>query len=152
MLRVRKLMEKDWELIPKWWQAYGEEGFPRDFLPGAYPLEGGEEKRDGLGGFMVCKEDHPVAAMWLWITNSKTAIPAVVVSDKDYKDADRSDALELLVDYTTDFAEQMGFKYAFGWAKAGRVLEKYQKAEYYIDETPSFEVIKRYGNSSEGNY
>ena len=144
-LRVRKLQESDWNLIPTWWEAYGAEGFPRDFLPGAYSIEGEkEEKRDGLGGFMVCKGDDPIAAMWLWITNSKTAIPAVVVSDKSYQDADRSDALQLLVDFTTDFAEQMGFKYAFAWAKEGMLLDKYRKAEWYVDETPSFEVIMKY--------
>ena len=82
--------------------------------------------------------------MWLWLTNSKTAIPAVVISDKDYKDTDRSDALQLLIDFTTDFAEQMGFKYAFAWAKKGILLEKYQKTGFRVDETPSFELICEY--------
>ena len=103
-----------------------------------------EDIYHGLGGFMVCKGDDPIAAMWLWLTNSKTAIPAVVVSDKDYQDSDRSDALQLLVDFTTDFAEQMGFKYAFAWAKEGMLLDRYRKAEWYVDETPSYEVIMKY--------
>ena len=93
---------------------------------------------------MVCKENHPIAAMWLWLTNSKTAIPAVVISDKDYRDTDRSDALELLVDYTTDFAKEMGFKYAFAWAKPGMLLDKYEKAGYHKDDTPSYELIMQY--------
>lgn len=143
-LKVRHLIESDWDLVPKWWEAYGAEGFPRDMLPGAYDLKGGEEKRDGLGGFMVCNGNHPIAAMWLWITNSKTAIPAVVVSDQDYKDSDRDEALQLLVDFTTDFAKEMGYKYAFAWAKEGLLLEKYKKAKYYVDETPSYELIMKY--------
>lgn len=144
-LRVRKLKTSDWDLIPNWWNEYGTEGFPKDFLPGSYPIEGEKEtKRDGLGGFMVCKGSHPIAAMWLWLTNSKTAIPAVVVADKYYKDDDRSEALELLVDFTTDFAKQMGFKYAFAWGKPGMILEKYEKAGYHIDESESYEVIKKF--------
>ena len=144
-LRVRKLKETDWDYIPGWWEKYGAEGFPKDFLPGSYPIEGEKEtKRDGLGGFVVCKDNHPIAAMWLWLTNSKTAIPAVVVSDKNYRDEDRSDALQLLVDFTTDFAEQMGFKYAFAWAKPGMVLDRYKNAGYHIDETPSYEVVMKF--------
>ena len=143
-LRVRKLQEKDWDIIPKWWKAYGTDGFPRDFLPGAWQLDGTPEaKREGLGGFMVCKGDDPIAAMWLWMTNSKTAIPAVMVADKDYRDTDRSDALQLLMDFTTDFAEQLGYKYAFAWAKPGMVLEKYTNNDYEVDETPSYEVVKQ---------
>ena len=93
---------------------------------------------------MVCKGDDPIAAMWLWMTNSKTAIPAVVVSDKSYQDTDRSDALQLLVNFTTDFAQDLGYKYAFAWAKKGILLDKYKKAEYYVDETPSYELIMKY--------
>ena len=144
-LRVRKLKESDWDILPSWWAKYNQEGFPKDMLPGSFPVEGEHEaKREGLGGFMVCKGNHPIAAMWLWLTNSKTAIPAVVVSDKDYKDTDRSDALQLLVNFTTDFAEDMGFKYAFSWAKPGILLEKYKEADYHVDETPSYELILKY--------
>ena len=145
MLRVRKLKESDWEFLPKWWEAYNQEGFPRDFLPGSFRVgEEQEDKRKGLGGFMVCKGDDPIAAMWLWMTNSKTAIPAVVVSDKSYQDSDRSDALQLLINFTTDFAKDMGYKYAFSWAKEGVLLDKYKEVGYYQDETPSYELIMRY--------
>lgn len=144
-LQVRKLMESDWDLIPKWWEHYNMEGFPRDMLPGAWQIgDEPDSKREGLGGFMVCKENDPIAAQWLWMTNSKTAIPAVMVADPMYRDNDRSDALQLLMDFTTDFAEDLGYKYAFGWAKPGLVLEKYKEAGYHIDETPSYETIMKF--------
>ena len=144
-LQVRKLKDSDWDFLPKWWEDWKADSFPRDMLPGAFDIgDEQEEKRQGLGGFMVCKDDDPIAAMWLWITNSKTAIPAVMVSDRYYRDNDRSDALQLLMDFTTDFAEDMGFKYAFGWAKPGMLLEKYKKAGYYIDEKPSHETILKF--------
>ena len=144
-LQVRKLQESDWDFIPKWWEAYGSEGFPRDFLPGAFQIgEEQEKKREGLGGFMVCKGNDPIAAMWLWMTNSKMAIPAVVVSDKSYRDSDRSDALQLLLDFTTDAAKQLGFKYSFAWAKPGVLLEKYEKLGFTKDKSPSYELILKY--------
>ena len=76
------------------------------------------------------KENDPIAAMFLYTTNSKTAIPAVVVSDRYYKDNDRSDALQLLVDFTKDFAQDMGFKYSFAWAKTDVLLDKYTKSGF----------------------
>ena len=45
-LQVRKLQESDWDLIPKWWEAYKAEGFPRDMLPGSFKVgDEQEEKR-----------------------------------------------------------------------------------------------------------
>jgi len=93
---------------------------------------------------MVCKGEDPIAAMWLWMTNSKVAFPAVVISDKSYRDTDRSDALQLLVDFTTNFAEDMGYKYAFSWAKKGVLLEKFVETGYYKDETSSYELIIKF--------
>ena len=130
-LQVRKLIERDWSFLPQWWEAYDQEPIERDFLPD-----------NGLGGFMVCKENDPIAAMFLYTTNSKTAIPAVVVSDRYYKDNDRSDALQLLVDFTKDFAQDMGFKYSFAWAKTGVLLDKYIKSGFISMGTSHELLIK----------
>ena len=132
-LQVRKLIEKDWGFLPSWWEAYNQPVPNRDFLP-----------EDGLGGFVVCKETDPIAVMFLYMTNSKTAIPAIVISDKYYRDTDRSDALQLLVDFTTKFAKDLGFKYSFAWAKPGILLERYKEAGFTIDETPSYELMIQY--------
>ena len=130
-LQVRKLIERDWSFLPQWWEAYDQEPIERDFLPD-----------NGLGGFMVCKENDPIAAMFLYTTNSKTAIPAVVISDRYYKDNDRSDALQLLVDFTKDFAQDMGFKYSFAWAKTGVLLDKYIKSGFISMGTSHELLIK----------
>ena len=132
-LQVRKLIEKDWDFLPSWWEAYNQPVPPRDFLPS-----------NGLGGFVVCKELDPIATMFLYMTNSKTAIPAIVISDRYYRDNDRSDALQLLVDFTTNFAKDMGYKFSFAWAKPGILLEKYKESGFTVDTTPSFELIIQY--------
>jgi hypothetical protein len=132
-LQVRKLIEKDWDFLPSWWEAYDQPVPPRDFLP-----------NNGLGGFVVCKELDPIAAMFLYMTNSKTAIPAIIISDRYYRDNDRSDALQLLVDFTTNFAEDLGCKYSFSWAKPGILLDKYKQTGFTVDKTPSYELILKY--------
>ena len=134
-MKVRKLHEKDWDYLPSWWEAYNQPVPQRNFLP-----------NNGLGGFVV--ESHPdktpIAAMFLWTTNSDTAIPAVVISDKSYQDTNRSDALQLLVDFTTDFAHDLGYKFSFAWAKPGKMLKYYEKTGFTVDDTPSYELILQY--------
>lgn len=134
-MKCRKIHEKDWDFLPSWWKAYNQPVPQRNFLP-----------NNGLGGFIVCTtpDNKPIAAMFLWTTNSDTAIPAVVISDKSYRDTNRSDALQLLIDFTTDFAYEMGYKFSFAWAKPGVLLEKYKKTGYTVDETPSYELILQY--------
>ena len=80
MLRVRKLLESDWEFLPTWWDKYDQEPWIhtetfRDIMPGAFLVGQYNTKRAGLGGFMVCKDNHPIAAMWLGLTNSHCALP-----------------------------------------------------------------------------
>lgn len=132
-LQVRKLIESDWDIITKWYEQYEQPMPNRDFYP-----------ENGLGGFMVYKENTLIASMFLYITNSNTAIPAIVISNKKYRDNDRSDALQLLVDFTTDFAKNVGCKYSFAWAKPGVLLEKYKQTGFIADETPSYELIIQY--------
>lgn len=134
-MKVRKLQEKDWAFLPSWWEAYNQPIPQRNFLP-----------QNGLGGFIVetIPDKAPIAAMFLWTTNSDTAIPAVVIADRYYRDTNRSDALQLLVDFTTDFARGMGYKFSFAWAKPGKMLEYYKKSGWIVDETPSYELIIQY--------
>ena len=132
-MKVRKLQESDWGFLPSWWESYNQPIPQRNFLPD-----------NGLGGFIVETEGMPIAAMFLWTTNSDTAIPAVVISDASYRDTNRSDALQLLVDFTTDFAHQMGYKFSFAWAKPGKMLEYYKKSGWTVDDTPSYELIIQY--------
>ena len=132
-MKVRKLQESDWGFLPSWWESYNQPIPQRNFLPD-----------NGLGGFIVETKGMPIAAMFLWTTNSDTAIPAVVISDASYRDTNRSDALQLLVDFTTDFAHQMGYKFSFAWAKPGKMLEYYKKSGWTVDDTPSYELIIQY--------
>jgi len=147
-LQVRKLQESDWEFLPKWWKHHGQipwmdnENF-RDFLPGAFQIGNYEEKRAGLGGFIVCKEEDPIAAMWLGMTNSNCSLPTAAISDPEYKDTDRKKAIQLLVNFVTNFSKELGYKYAFGWAQEGYMLDYYLKAGYEKFQTPSYELIKK---------
>jgi hypothetical protein len=148
MLQVRKLQESDWKFLPQWWDDYNQEPWIkgeefRDIMPGAFQVGEFDQKRLGLGGFIVCKDKHPIAAIWLYLGNGNCTLPTAAVSDPGYRDTDRKKAIQLLVDFITDFSKDLGYKYAFTWAQEGAMLDYYLKAGYKKWDKPSYELIKK---------
>ncbi len=148
MLRVRKLLESDWEFLPKWWDSYNQQPWIegsnfRDIMPGAFQVGEYDKKREGLGGFMVCKDNHPIAAIWLYLGNGNCTLPTAAISDPEYRDTDRKKAIQLLVDFITDFSKDLGYKYVFTWAQEKYMLDYYLNSGYSKFEIPSYELIKK---------
>ena len=112
-------------------------------MPGAFQLGNYEEKRIGLGGFMVCKENHPIAATWLYLGNGNCAMPMNIISDSNYKDTDKNDAIQILVNFTTDFAKDLGYKYTFTYTNNQHLLKSYLNAGYKKEDTLVNKLIKK---------
>ena len=138
-LQVRPIKESDWKFLPDWWKEYPAwqgSGIPKDMLPGKFqvttPSDLTEEQKATLGtaGFIVCKGDTPIAAAWLYMTNSGMAFVAPVVSDKGYRDTDRKDALSLLIHFTTQFAKDMGYTYCHAWSTHDGLTNLYTDLGY----------------------
>jgi hypothetical protein len=134
MLKVRKLKKYDWDFLPKWWEKYNQEPWLytenfKDILPNL--------------GFLVHNEKQPIAAMWLGLTNSNSALPTAAISDPKYRGKDRKDAISFLLSHVTNHAKELGFKYAFAWAQEGYMLDYYLKLDYEKFENPSYELIKK---------
>ena len=126
-LQVRKLQESDWKFLPEWWKSNKQDDSIenlRDFLPGSFQIGDYEEKRAGLGGFIVCKEDDPIAATWLIMTNSNCAIATQVISDLSYRDEDKEKALELLNNFVNNFAKELGYKHTIQLVENTKLVKK----------------------------
>ena len=126
-LQVRKLQESDWSFIPEWWKSNKQDDSIenlRDFLPGSFQIGEYEEKRAGLGGFIVCKEDDPIAVVWLIMTNSNRAIATKVISDLSYGDEDKEKALQLLNNFVNNFAKELGYKYTMQLVENTKLVKK----------------------------
>ena len=141
-LQVRPIVEKDWKFLPNWWKEYPNwkgNSIPREMLPGRFqvktPKELTKENEETLGhaGFIVCKGTTPIAACWLFMTNSKLAHVAPVVSDKGYRDTDRSEALDLLLHFTTQFAKDMGYEYCHAWSTHEGLTKIYEGMGYLAE-------------------
>ena len=83
-LNIRRLEESDYETLVKWWDWWpGWEAPPKTLLPDT--------------GFIVEKNNVGIVSAYVYMTNSKTAIFDWVVSNPEYRESDRKDAIILLI-------------------------------------------------------
>ncbi len=83
---IRKLKESDWDTLVKWWDSWPEQmAPPKTFLP-----------ENDTGGLIVEKDKQPIVAGFLYFTNSQAVLLEWIVSNPEYRDTDRQEAIELL--------------------------------------------------------
>lgn len=131
-LKVRRIIEKDWDFLGDWWKGYKEwdDHIPRDMLP-----------ENGLGGFIVDKDKHPIGACFLWTSNAKTCFISGFVFDPNYRDTDRQEAMDTLIQFTTTFANDMGYKYAWAWTSNEKLAKSFENNDYDLTEK-AWEMVK----------
>tara|TARA_R110002060_G_scaffold72929_1_gene81686 strand:+ start:2618 stop:3028 length:411 start_codon:yes stop_codon:yes gene_type:complete len=133
-LNIRKLVENDWDTLVSWWMEwkYWKVAPPKDFLPD-----------NGTGGFMVEKDDQPIVSGFLYFTNSQGVLLEWIVSNPEYKDNDRKEAVELLITTAEEFVRQSGKSYIFSIGRNASLIETHKKLGYSVDPKPSHEIIKK---------
>jgi len=126
---VRAIESGDYEnTLVKWWKDWGWQAPPEDFLPET--------------GVMISKGNVDICAGFIYLTNSKVALTEFVVSNKDYKDKDRGEAIDLLIDCIAELANENGYKYAHVILKNKSLLGRYKEAGYLESDTNVIEMIK----------
>ncbi len=131
-LNIRRLTENDWSFLPVWWEQWPKWQTPsRDALPD-----------NGLGGLIVEKEGKPIIAGFIYTTNSKGVWLEWIISDPKYRENDRQDALELLINGAQAVCKEQGFKYVLFIGKHTNLINTFEKLGWSVDRTPSYELIK----------
>ena len=126
---LRSVSKEDYEdVLVKWWKDWGWEPPPLDFLPET--------------GLIISKGNVDICAGFLYLTNSKVALTEFVVSNKDYKESDRGEAIDFLLDCILELANQNGCKYAHVILKNKSLLQKYKRAGYIESDKNVIELIK----------
>tara|TARA_R100000234_G_scaffold93057_1_gene61296 strand:- start:580 stop:993 length:414 start_codon:yes stop_codon:yes gene_type:complete len=131
-LVLRSLTEEDYEVICDWWIKWKWPVLPKELLP-----------QDGLGGFIVEKNKKPIVAGFVYLTNSKGAWFDFIVSDPDYRENDRNEAVELLISGAEQFCIDLGVKTILHIGRNKGLIDKFNKLGWHVDKEPSYEVIKR---------
>ena len=130
-LTFRPLEEGDYEIICKWWKWWRWPIIPKEMLPD-----------NGKSGFMVEKNNIPIVCGFLFITNSTGAKLEWIVSNPKYREVDRKNAIEMLINGVEDTCKQMGCKYIFSIGRNKHLIETHKKLGWFVDPKQSHEIIK----------
>ena len=91
---------------------------------------------------MVEKNNIPIVSGFLYLTNSKGAMLEWVVSNPDYKDKDRKQAIEKLLVDVESFCKSINIKYIFSIGRNKHLIDTHKKLGWHVDKKPSYEIIK----------
>lgn len=130
MFNARWLEEKDYEELCQWWKDFRFPKPSRDMLPD-----------NGKCGFMVYKEDINVCAGFLYFTNSSFALCEYVVSNFQYKEKDRAEALKMLFEKMEMIAKAEGYSVLFSSVRNKPLINKMENFGW-TSGTVSTEMIK----------
>ena len=131
-LKLRVLKENDWEILCKWWESWPNwVNPPKSFLP-----------NNGKGGLMVEKNNKPICAGFIYLTNSDAVLLEWIVSDPEYREKDRKKAIELLITGAEKACKKLGKSYMFSIGRNKHLIEMHKKLGWTIDSNPSYEIIK----------
>ena len=131
-LTVRALQESDWDTLQEWWVKWKWPQMNKDLLP-----------LNGTGGLIVFKGDIPVIAGFLYITNSKVAWMEWIISNKEYREDDRKEALEILILGLEEVALSVDRNIILSVGRNAGLISTHKKLGYTVDEKPSYEISKK---------
>ena len=115
--------EKDRAQVDSWCQDWNMRTFPSQWLPQA--------------GFIV----EGVAAMWLYLTDSKVALLENVISNPKASLDDRDAALDAIGSAAEQYARDLGYKYILGSSSIQPILDRAKRHGYQI-LPPSQQIVK----------
>ena len=130
-LVFRPLKEEDYETICRWWKWWRWPVLPREMLPDK-----------GKSGFIVEKNNVPIVSAFLYLTNSTGALLEWVVSNPEYREDDRKEAIELLITNAENVCKRMGITYMFSIGRSKHLMKTHEKLGWQVDKKPSYEIIK----------
>lgn len=129
---IRILREEDYDnTLTGWWKDWNWTAPPKESLP-----------NNGLGGFMISKGDVDICAGFVYFTNSNLAWCEFIISNKDYKDEDRNDAIEMLINNIADSSKEAGYKAIFTSVSNNNLINKYDNCGFVKTQEGTTEMIK----------
>jgi hypothetical protein len=131
-MEVRFLNDDDYKTLSSWWEDWRWTPPPIDMLP-----------QNGKGGVMVFKDGVEICAGFVYFTNSKTAWIEFIVSNFHYREDDRHEALEFLINVLTEIIKETGdFKYIYTSLKSKSLVDRYSNCGFQKGDGNCQEMVK----------
>ena len=129
---TRWLKEDDYETtLTEWWSDWKFASPLKANLPD-----------NGLGGLMVSNNGINICAGFLYQTNSKTAWIEFVVSNKKYRENNRGQALELLINVLSIKASELGYTHIYTSLTHPVLMKRYEQCGFIAASKGCTEMIK----------
>ena len=128
---ARKLIEQDYSMLVDWWKWWRWSPPSKNLLP-----------NNGTGGIIIEKNNIPVVAGFLYFTNSEMVLLEWIVSNPKYKESDRKDAIEMLINVSEQVCRKENKKYMFTIGRSKHLRETHEKLGWSVDTKSSYEIIK----------
>lgn len=91
---------------------------------------------------MVSSNGADVCAGFVYMTNSKVAWIEFIVSNFHYREKDRKEAIEFLINSLLEVCKQKGLLYAFSTLKSPSLIGMYENCGFQKGSTNTTEMIK----------
>ena len=121
-ITIRKIQLEDYEYINKWWV---EQGFNAVSL-GVLPMQ-------GLGGLIIEKE-KPIAAAYLYLTNSKMGYIDNLISDPKYTSKDRFNIILELIAACKEMAKEVGCLDVWAITNSKGIVKRCEELKYNVSK------------------
>lgn len=130
MFNIRLLTDEDYQTLTGWWMWFRFPIPPKDYLP-----------EDGKGGIMISKDGIDICAGFLFLNNSKIAWLEYVVSNPEYRENDRKEAITETIKVLCDIAKQRGYKAVFTSLKNENIINRYEEAGFTKSNHKTTEMV-----------
>ena len=122
---VREYIPEEYDIVSSWWKAHGWAPVPEKLLA-----------RTGL----VAENDgHPVAAVWVYRTDSAVLLAEWLVADPEASPKDSYRAVTNLLDSVKLLADYSGCAVLMFVQEEG-LLRKLEKEGFSVEERPHYEA------------
>ena len=131
MFETRLLDESDYDTLVSWWEKENFTPIPKQKLP-----------QNGTGGLMVFKDDVEICTGFLYTTNSSIAWLEFIVANREYREKDRKDAIQLLITSLCNIAKELGFDTVFSIGQHPSLINHFESLGFSADKKKSTEMVK----------
>ena len=121
-INVRKITVKDYEYINKWWVQQGFDPPGYDILP-----------MNGMGGVIVEKE-KPIAAAYVYLTNSRMGYIDNLISDPKYTSKDRFNVILELIAACKEMAKEVGCLDVWAITNSKGIVKRCEELKYNVSK------------------
>lgn len=125
-----RVLDNDYNELLDWWKWFRFPAPAQEFLP-----------ENGNGGLMVSKNGVNICVGFIYYTNSKIAWLEYVVSNPNYKEKDRTVAIEYLIYCMANLIQDTGYKAIFTSVKNENLIKRFENVGFSKGTNNTTEMI-----------